>query len=146
MLLQGRLFYTPNQHKLKPMIAPENKRKPLHLTIENLGSPTAPVLIGLYGVDNEFLNEKDTLKKYRFIPTGDTLTASITDLEYGTYAIALFQDMDNDGKIERNFIGIPKDPYAFSNNARPAFKAPSFEDCCFEYSDNENTVEISMIR
>jgi len=124
----------------------DKTRQPLHLVIENLGSPTAPVLIGLYGPDNEFLNEKDTFGKYRFIPTGETLTADITDLPYGTYAMALFQDMDNDGKIERNFIGIPKDPYAFSNNARPTFKAPSFEDCCFEYSEAEHVVEISMIR
>jgi uncharacterized protein (DUF2141 family) len=121
-------------------------RKPLKLIIENLGSPTAPILIGLYGKGNDFLNEKDTLKKYKFIPEGDALNASITDLEYGTYAMALFQDMDNDGKIERNFLGIPKDPYAFSNNARPAFKAPSFDDCCFEYNDADNLVEISMIR
>jgi uncharacterized protein (DUF2141 family) len=128
------------------MIAPKTNRKPLNLTIENLGSPTAPVLIGLYGTGNKFLNETDTFKKYKFVPNGDILTASITDLDYGTYAMALFQDMDNDGKIERNFIGIPKDPYAFSNNVRPAFKAPSFEDCCFEYSEDENTVEISMIR
>lgn len=124
----------------------DTERKPLNLVIENLGSPTAPVLLGLYGTENEFLNEKDTLKNYRFMPKGETLTVAITDLEYGTYAMALFQDMDNDGKIEKNFLGIPKDPYAFSNNARPTFKAPSFDDCCFEYSDKENTVEISMIR
>jgi len=134
------------QNKNQKMSKPDNDHKPLHLTIENLGSTTAPVLIGLYGADNEFLNDKDTLRKYKFVPDGDVLKASITDLQYGTYAMALFQDMDNDGKIERNFIGIPKDPYGFSNNARPAFKAPSFEDCCFDYSENENTVEISMIR
>ena len=93
------------------------------------------------------MNETDTLKNYKFVPTGaDTLTAQITDLEYGRYAIALFQDMDNDGKIEKNFIGIPKDPYAFSNNARPTFKAPSFDDCCFDYNEQENSIEISMIR
>lgn len=121
-------------------------RKPLSLTIENLGSTSAPVLLGFYGPENEFLNEKDTLKNYKFTPNGDTLKTTITDLPYGTYAIALFQDMDNDGKIEKNFLGIPKDPYAFSNNARPTFKAPSFEDCCFDYNNEENTVEISMIR
>ena len=123
-----------------------NKRKPLLLTIENLGSETAPVLIGLYGINNEFLNEKDTFKKYRIIPSGNTLSAEITDLEYGTYAMALFQDMDSDGKISRNILGIPTDPYAFSNNFRPLFKAPSFEDCCFDYNEQEHELEISMNR
>lgn len=127
-------------------VSPPSVRKPLNLIIENLGSPTAPVLIGLYGAENEFPSEKDVLRRLKFVPDGDVLNTFITDLEYGTYAMALFQDMDNDGKIEKNFIGIPKDPYAFSNNVRPTFKAPLFEDCCFEYSDKENVVEISMIR
>ena len=125
---------------------PNTQPKPFKLTIENLGSKTAPVLIGLYGVNNEFLNEKDTLKKYRFIPDGDKLTVEITDLKYGTYAMALFQDMDSDGKISRNILGIPTDPYAFSNNFRPLFKAPSFEDCCFDYNEQEHEQEISMNR
>ena len=125
----------------------DTKAKPLTITIKNLGSPTAPVLLGLYGTDNEFLNERDTLNNYKFVPNGaDTLTAHVTDLEYGRYAIALFQDMDNDGKIAKNFIGKPKDPYAFSNNARPTFKAPSFDDCCFDYTELDNSIEITMIR
>jgi uncharacterized protein (DUF2141 family) len=104
------------------------------------------VLLGLYGTENEFLNVKDTLKNYMFKPAGkDVITAEISDLEYGQYAFALFQDMDNDGKISRNFLGIPKDPYGFSNNFKPRLKAPSFNDCCFDYSEDENTQHIEMI-
>ena len=123
------------------------KLKPLTITITNLGSTKAPVLLGLYGVNNEFLNEKDTLKNYMFKPAGkDTISAEITDLDYGQYAFAMFQDMDNDGKISRNFIGIPKDPYAFSSNFKPRLKAPSFNDCCFNYNEEESIQEIEMIR
>ena len=125
----------------------DSKQKPLKLIITNLGSAKAPILLGLYGTDNKFLNEKDTFKNYMFKPTGkDSLTAEITDLEYGQYAFALFQDMDNDGKISRNFIGVPKDPYGFSNNFKPRLKAPSFDDCCFNYNDEENTQEIELIK
>ena len=123
------------------------KLKPLKITITNLGSDKAPVLLGLYGTENEFLNEKDTLKNYMFKPAGkNVITAEINDLEYGQYAFALFQDMDNDGKISRNFLGIPKDPYGFSNSFKPRLKAPSFNDCCFDYSEDQTTQEIEMIR
>jgi uncharacterized protein (DUF2141 family) len=125
---------------------PDTTLKPLTLIIDNLASPDAPVQIGFYGRSNKFLDTEDQLKRYIFNPTGEILTAHITDLPYGEYAFALFQDLKRKGKIARNLIGIPTDPFAFSNNVQPAFKAPKFDECCFEYSEANHTVHISMLR
>jgi uncharacterized protein (DUF2141 family) len=122
------------------------KKKPLKLVIDNLASSTAPVEVSVYGPENKFPGEKAQLKKYRFTPTDTTLNASITDLEYGEYAIATYQDLDSDGKIGKNLIGIPTDPYGFSNNYVPKLKAPSFKDCAFDYDAKSEEVCISMIR
>ena len=43
-------------------------------------------------------------------------------------------------------IGVPKDPYGFSNNYRPKLKAPSFDDCSFDYDEHNHTIHIRMIR
>ena len=125
---------------------PDTTQKPLTLIIDNLGSPDAPVQIGFYARGNNFLDTNDQLKRYVFNPNGEILTAHITDLPYGEYAFALFQDLRQKGKIARNLLGIPTDPYAFSNNVRPAFKAPKFDECCFDYSDNNHTLHIAMIK
>jgi uncharacterized protein (DUF2141 family) len=121
--------------------------KPLTVVIDNLASDTAPVEISIYSPQNKFPSPKDQLKVFRFKPTaGMTLTAQLPGITYGEYAIATYQDMDGDGKIGKNLIGIPTDPYGFSKNYHPKIKAPAFKDCSFNYDEASNTVNIKMIR
>ncbi len=46
----------------------------------------------------------------------------------GTYAIAAFHDANSNGKIDSNFLGIPKEGYGVSNDPRPRFRAPRFAE------------------
>lgn len=123
-----------------------NTRNPLVLTISNLQSATAPIIIGLYGTNNDFPNPKDQLKKYKFKPNGKQATFYIKDLKFGVYALAIYQDENNDGKIDKNLIGVPTEGYAFSNNYKPIVKAPSFSNCQFEYSQKSNSVNMTILR
>jgi uncharacterized protein (DUF2141 family) len=118
--------------------------KSLTVIVENLKSSDAPVIVGVYGPDNKFLDTNDQLNSYKFIPHSKTLVAKISDLKYGDLAMALYQDLDNDGEIDKDVIGIPKEPYAFSNNFRPRIKKPSFTDCKFSYSEKRDTISISL--
>lgn len=52
----------------------------------------------------------------------------------GWYAIAMFQDEDSNGKIKQDKVGIPEEPYAFSNNIHPKVAAPTFALCKFYIS------------
>ena len=119
---------------------------PLTVIIKNLASATAPVIIGVYGTKNKFPDPKGQLKEYKFKPKGKNLTAKIADLKFGTYALAIYQDVNSNGKINKNFIGIPTEPYGFSNNYKPKVKAPNFDDCKFGYSAKTNSVTITMIK
>lgn len=125
---------------------PVEKRKPLTLVINNLESTTAPVIVGVYGTKNKFPDLKDQLKIYSFKPHGKELSAEIANLKFGTYALAIYQDVNSSGKIDKNLIGIPTEPYAFSNNYKPTIKAPGFADCSFNYNATENTVTMSLIK
>ena len=51
----------------------------------------------------------------------------VINLPEGTYAIALFVDANENLKIDKNFLGIPKVQYGFSNNAMGTLSGPSFE-------------------
>ena len=37
------------------------------------------------------------------------------DLPAGEYAFCIYQDSNNDGRLNTNMIGIPKEPFGFSN-------------------------------
>ena len=100
----------------------------------------------MYAPANKFLDENDQLKEYRIKPKNGKFSAKITNQNYGEFGMAIYQDVDGDGKITKNLIGIPKEPYAFSNNYKPTIKAPSFNDCKFTYSAKSNTVNMKLIQ
>ncbi len=50
----------------------------------------------------------------------------------GRYAIRLFHDVDGDGALNTNLMGIPTEPFGFSNNAPARFGPPSVEDAGFD--------------
>lgn len=57
---------------------------------------------------------------------------TIDDLAYGDYALKFFHDEDKSGKFYKNFVGIPKVDYGFSNNAKGHFGPASFEQAKFK--------------
>jgi len=135
---------------LKTEVIPDtaviSKPAGLTLIVTNLASETGPVIVGLYSKKNKFPDPKDQLKEYKFTPHSKQLTAQITDMPTGTYAMAIYQDVNSNGKIDKNLIGIPTEPYAFSKNYKPTLKAPAFKDCSFDYLAKNDTVTMKMIR
>ena len=60
----------------------------------------------------------------------------VIELPEGIYAIALFVDANKNLKIDKNFLGIPKEQFGFSNNAMGKLSAPSFEQAKFKVEGN----------
>jgi len=60
----------------------------------------------------------------------------VINLPEGIYAIALFVDANKNLKIDKNFLGIPKEQFGFSNNAMGKLSAPSFEQARFKVEGN----------
>lgn len=54
----------------------------------------------------------------------------------GKYAIAVYQDINKNGILDRNWLGIPSEPYGFSNNPSTLFGPPSFQKAAFEINEN----------
>jgi uncharacterized protein (DUF2141 family) len=119
---------------------------PLTIIIKNLASTSAPVVVGIYKSKYTFLSKESRVKEYTFIAKKGTLTAHITDINYGEIAVAVYQDMNSNGGFDKNFLGLPKEGYCFSNNFRPIVKAPCFNDCKFNYDSATNTMTMFMIK
>jgi uncharacterized protein (DUF2141 family) len=72
-------------------------------------------------------------------PENTHLTVHFKDLPPGRYAAVAFQDFNGNGKLDKNFLGIPKEPYGFSNGARGAAGAPKFSDAAITLDPNGTT-------
>jgi uncharacterized protein (DUF2141 family) len=67
------------------------------------------------------------------------------NIPFGTYALVVMHDENKNGKLDKNFMGIPKEGYAASNNERPAFSAPRFKEASFVVSaDSPTTIKLQM--
>lgn len=59
-------------------------------------------------------------------------------------AIAVFQDLNGDGKLTKNSFGLPVEPYGFSNDARSLLGPPSFSQAAFTMKDDVTSLEIRV--
>ncbi len=66
------------------------------------------------------------------------------DIPYGTYTLKLYHDQNENGKIDKNLLGIPTEPYAFSNNVRGTFGLPAYEKARFMFSGENRMLRIEV--
>ena len=62
----------------------------------------------------------------------------------GTYSIALYHDENDNNEMDTNFIGIPKEGWAFSNNAKGKFGPPAFEKTSFTVGADDVQMDLAM--
>ena len=88
-----------------------------------------------------------------FTKAAKTTTAKITNEQAvcefsavvpGDYAISAFQDENSNGKLDRNFIGMPKEGVGASNDAKGSFGPPKFDDARFSYKGGLQLLTIHM--
>lgn len=69
--------------------------------------------------------------------------AEFTDIPDGIYAIFVFHDTNNNGLMDTNWLGIPKEGYGASKNKLPFAAAPKFDANKFSVSAH-STVTLSI--
>lgn len=62
----------------------------------------------------------------------------------GTYAMVVFHDENDNGRFDRDALGMPLEGYAFSNNALATFGPPTFRQASFRYKGGVQWLTITM--
>jgi uncharacterized protein (DUF2141 family) len=84
-----------------------------------------------------------------FSVIGRAFSLTIENVLPGRYAIAMWHDENRDGKLNYNFLGIPKEGLAFSENGKPRITPPppgppSFNAVSFEVKDTPKSTPAKM--
>jgi uncharacterized protein (DUF2141 family) len=117
----------------------DTQKVSLTVKIEKIRSDKGFIRIVMFNNKDGFPgnHQKSVLAKSCEIKN-NTATLVINDLPKGTYAIAAFHDENNNNNFDFSLIGIPKEGYGASNNAKATFGPPSFNDAKFEvYQDKQ---------
>lgn len=65
-------------------------------------------------------------------------------IPFGNYAVKIFHDANNSGDLDTNFLGIPKEAYGFSNNARGKMGPPSYDAARFAVNQKIQNINITV--
>lgn len=74
-----------------------------------------------------------------------TATAVWPNLPPGNYAVAAIHDENSNHKLDRNFLGIPKEGFGFANNPRVMLRAPDFRNALVRVTCPVTDVTIHLI-
>jgi uncharacterized protein (DUF2141 family) len=80
----------------------------------------------------------------RAITSKDDLSFTFKDLKAGTYAVMLMHDENNNGKLDSNILGIPKEGYGFSNNPH-VMRQPTFDETKFSVEAKDVSITIEVL-
>jgi uncharacterized protein (DUF2141 family) len=115
------------------------------LVVSNLNKVKGQLYIGWYTNAGDFRKaEKSVLKRIVNIEGVESASVIFENVPSGTYAIAVFLDKNNNGKIDTNLFGIPKEKYGFSNNVYPLMRAASFQESAFSIKGKDETITIRL--
>jgi uncharacterized protein (DUF2141 family) len=70
--------------------------------------------------------------------TGTNTTCTFPNVEPGTYAVAVVHDENSNGKLDKNFVGVPSEGYGVSNNKTYALSAPKWDESIFTIAPSES--------
>jgi len=79
-------------------------------------------------------------------PTAETIVLRFTGLNSGEYAVALFQDLNSNGRLDTTLSGNPVEPWGWSNNPRPGGRALGWDDAKFTLPERGARIVIDLHR
>lgn len=118
----------------------------LHVTVANVASADGKVLVGLFDSATGFPRQvarghnldaaqRDAAGRLRVVFSG---------LPPGSYAVSVVHDRDSDGRLNRNLMGVPSEPYGFSGRGSGRFGPPEFADAAVAVPEGGLAITIGL--
>jgi len=129
----------------------------LKVSIEGVRSSAGTLMIGLYDSPEHFntaidkaeevgtLNDEARLGGVALRAIAGTQSVVFTNLNPGSYAVIVFHDENDNGKLDKNFLGVPIEGYGFSNNAQGSLGPPDFKEVAVTLDEAGKEISISLI-
>ena len=118
----------------------------LRVEVSGLQKADGNIYLTVYDSDDTWLGEEFVLQEKVAIAEArvDDLVHVELSLPQGEYAISIYHDSNDNGDLDTNWIGIPKEPVALSNNAKPRFGPPKYKDAVFTLGAEPVTQRIAI--
>jgi uncharacterized protein (DUF2141 family) len=118
----------------------------LEVSITNVSEVKGCIRMAVFANAADFEQEKNAVYE-EVVPLSSTATIyrRLPLSGRSSYGIALYHDINNNGKLDRNGLGIPKEPYAFSNNPSAKWQAPTFSEIAFVPNEVNGRLPLKLL-
>ena len=115
----------------------------LTIHVNNIQTTEGIVGCALFDGPDGYPMEPEKAWSMEVEPAIGGVTCQFDNVSPGIYAASVSHDVNENGKVDTNFLGIPREAWGVSNNVRPPFRAPKFEEAQFEVR-GDKTIEITI--
>jgi uncharacterized protein (DUF2141 family) len=139
------------------ILPPSSAASELRVVVEGIRSGSGTIMVGLYDTSEGFaaaikhsteaglLNDKGRRVGMALRAAAGVQTIVFADLPPRRYAIIVFHDENDNGRLDENAWGVPTEGYGFSNNAQGFLGAPSFAAAGITLGEKNQSIAISLI-
>ncbi|HEY6143287.1 MAG TPA: DUF2141 domain-containing protein [Flavobacterium sp.] len=101
----------------------------LSVSVSGIKNDTGSLIAELYNTEGKFL--KTSFKTVSTAIKSNSASVTFTGIPKGEYTVLVYHDENKNGKLDKNFIGMPKESVACSNNAKGFMGPPKYDDAKF---------------
>ena len=133
------LTYTLSSHA-------ENGNGELMLKITGLKNEQGQVVANLFCEGMDVMQIENSCRRLQSTINGKQAELVFHNLPYGTYAVSLFHDENNNGTLDHNFLHLPAEALGFSNGFKLSLFSglPSFEKLQFTMEQQAMEIDIEL--
>jgi uncharacterized protein (DUF2141 family) len=119
----------------------------IHVEIDGLRNDKGKAVCSLYSSADGFPKEADKALAH----TSAAITDKRAVCEFvgiapnATYAISVFHDENSNGKLDTNFMGMPREGVGASNGAPGHFGPPKFDAAAFRFQGGRMDLKITIV-
>jgi uncharacterized protein (DUF2141 family) len=114
----------------------------LIVEVRGLEFNTGKLRFAVFDSDENFFKEAVTYGDLDVVYNGGNWV--VTDLPFGTYAVTVHHDVNDNGEMEQHWYGKPKEPVGASNNPSTKFGPPNFKKSKFDFASAELTLSVEV--
>lgn len=117
----------------------------LALSFEGL-APRGEVKVAVFADEGGWRARSEPVRSAMLPVAGSKVEVRFSDLPPGSYGVMAYHDRNANGRLDTLPIGLPTEPYGFSNNARGSFGPPSWRSATVAVGAGETKAQAIRLR
>ena len=115
------------------------KADTLNITIADIPDDSGKIMVSVTASEAAFKGDKPPIMQFILPARAGELSFSTDALASGEYGVQVMHDQNGNEELDANFVGIPKEPWGFSNDATGNFGPPDWQAVKFTVEGDTTT-------